>query len=277
MDQQPTHQLSLNKSIMVYLLLLSSLLSMFTSSAQAEKSPEKSGIYLNKASKQTAFILPPNHKSLYSMEKYGSHVGEMKNELRYKDGTINYSSIAKAKGLASFFIKAEPKESSALNWPEQDHSSLPRQQSFSYFQGEKHKKNQQIMFEYIETGETHIKGSYKFKPYSLQTSQTVWARQLLPLLMSSDLQLNPHIISNSFYITDKGHVQKYTYTLVASENIEFKSKTQHALKFKLNKEGSRRLSYVWLSRDHYYLPLKIEQYKDGDLNVRMLMTDLKLD
>ena len=277
MDQQPTHQLSLDKYTIFYLLLLSSLLPMLAPSALAEKLPEQSDIYSNETLKEASFILPPNHQSLYSIEKFGSNAGEMKNVLRYKDGAISYSSKAQAKGLASFFIKSEPKESSILNWPEKKHSSLPQQQSYSYIQGKKHKKNQQIMFEHMETGETHIKGSYKFKPYSLQTSQTVWARQFLPLLISSDLQLNPHITRNSFYITDRGHVQKYTYTLVISENIEFKNKIQPVLKFKLNKEGSRRLSYVWLSKDHYYLPLKIEQYKDGDLNVRMLLTDLTLD
>ncbi|RDH81301.1 MAG: hypothetical protein DIZ80_14460 [endosymbiont of Galathealinum brachiosum] len=277
MDKQPTHQLNLDKSAIVYLLLLSALLSLFTSKAIAENSPVKSDTYLTETLEETSFILPPNHQSLYSMEKYGSHVGEMKNKLHYKDGTINYTSSAEAKGLASLFIKAEPKETSILNWPENKQSSLPQQLSFSYIQGKKHKKNQQIMFEHVETGETQITGSYKFKPYSLQSTQTVWGRQLLPLLMSSDLQLDPHTTSNSFYITDKGHLQKYTYTLVTSEDIKFKNKIQPVLKFKLSREGSRRMSYVWLSRDHYYLPLKIEQYKDGDLNVRMLMTHLNLD
>ena len=36
------------------------------------------------------------------------------------------------------------------------------------------------------------------------------------------------------------------------------------------------MSYTWISKAHYYLPLKIEQYKDNELNVSMLMTEFRL-
>ncbi len=273
MDKQSAHQLNVQKSVMNYLFLLFALLPLSTPGALAEGLLENQ----NNASKERAFLLPPDHQSQYSIEKYGSRVGMMKNELLYKEGVIHYSSIAKAKGLAALFIKDDPKETSLLNWPDDKSLSVPEQQSFSYIQGKKHKKNQQALFIHTDTDKTRIEGSYKFKPYTLQTDKIVWGRQLLPLLMSSDLQLNPEITSNSFYITDKGHLQKYTYTLEANESIEFKNKKQPVLKFKLNKENSRRMSYVWLSPAHFYLPLKIEQYKNDKLNVRMLMTHLKLN
>ena len=267
MDQQPARQLIIS-AIVGSLLLLTTM-----SSALAGSLPSASQDKLT----TPHFFIPPNHKSQYYIEKLGTHVGDMHNELQFKDGVIHYSSLATAKGFASFFIRSTPKEISVLNWSDNTHSTMPLQQSYEYFQSKEHKKNQKILFNHSNTGEIQINGSYKHKSYKLKTDKVVWARQLLSLLMSSDLQLHSETTSNNFYITDKGRIEKYTYNLVATEDFEFKDKSLPVLKFKITKDNSRRMSYVWLSKNHYYLPLKIEQYKDGDLNIRMLMTHLNLD
>ena len=267
MDQQPARQLI--TSVIIGSLLLLTIMS----AALAGTIP---GTPQGKLTTRHFFI-PPNHKTQYHIEKFGTYMGDMKNELQYKDGIIHYSSLATAKGFASLFVRSTPKEMSILHWPENAHSTIPQQQSFDYFQGENHKRNQQISFNHSTEGEIQINGSYKHKSYKLKTDKVVWARQLLSLLMSRDLQLHPDTTTNSFYITDKGRIEKYTYTLVATEDFKFKGETLPVLKFKITKNDSRRMSYAWLSKGHYYLPLKIEQYKDGDLNVRMLMTHLNLD
>lgn len=228
-------------------------------------------------SAEPVFRLPPNHQSQYRIEKFATHVGDINYQLNYQNNVIRYSSVATAKGLAAFFISSKPEESSILNWPENAPQSLPRQQSFDYIQEKQHKKNQHITFNYTQANEVQIDGSYKNRQYNLQSAQPVWSRQLIPLLMSSDLLLRPETTHNSFYITDKGKIQKYTYTLQTTENIKFENKPHSTLKFKITKEGSQRISYAWLSADYFYLPLKIEQYKGADLTVRMYLTYLKLD
>jgi len=272
MDQQQTRQLITLPAISSLLLLLTIMLSAFANALTSELPAPSQDEFAT-----PQFLLPPNHKSRYKIQKYGSHVGDMEIKLNYNKGIINYSSIATAKGLASFLIKTKPKESSILNWPEDAHLRFPQQQSYHYFQDKKHKKNQQILFSHTQTNETLIEGSYKFKPYTLQTDKTVWARQLIPILMSSDLQLNPDITSNSFYITNKGQIQKYTYTRLSTEYIKFENKVLPVLKFKINREGNGRMSYAWLSSAHFYLPLKIEQYKNDELYLRMRMTHFKLN
>jgi len=223
------------------------------------------------------FILPPNHQSFYEVEKYGTHVGNMQNTLTYQNGVINYSSIAQAQGLAKLFVDDEPTELSILDWPESSALTLPQQHSFNFTQAEGHKKNQQIEFKYPQSGETLIKGRYKNKAYTLTTDKKVWSRQLLLLLISSNFRLNPNTTSNRFFIADKGHVYKFTYTVLAAENIESHGKSLPVVKIKIIKEGSKRMSYVWLSKTQYYLPLKIEHYKGEDLNLRMRLTQLKIN
>jgi len=224
-----------------------------------------------------AFTLPPNHQSFYQIEKYGTHVGDMQNTLTYQHGVINYSSIAQAQGLATFFVNEEPTELSILDWPENAALTLPQQHSFNFTREEGHKKNQNIAFKYPQTGGTLINGSYKHKDYALTTDKKVWSRQLLLLLVSNDFRLNPDITSNHFFIVDKGHIYKFTYTVLATENIDFNGKPLPSVKIKITKEGSKRMSYVWLSKTQYYLPIKIEHYKGEDLNVRMRLNQLKIN
>ncbi len=265
MDQQPARQLNrliLFSRLFSRILLLS--LAVYSVNLHADTPPA------------TQFKLPPNHQSTYLIEKFDTVVGEMHNELHYENNLINYTSTATAKGIAALFISVDPKETSVLHWSNDTPEIFPRQQSYNYFQEKAHKKNQQMTFSYNAPNNIQIKGSYKNKPYAIEFEQPVWARQFLPFLMSSDLLQNPDITQHSFFITNKGRIQKYTYTLVANETLEFQSKTLAVKKFKISKKGSRRMSYAWVSAAYYYLPLKIEQYKDGDLNGRLLLTNLKL-
>lgn len=265
MDQQPAHQITIQRTKAGFLQLLA--LTLYVLPA----------LFLNvQAAAYSEFKLPANHQSIYRIEKYGSHVADMKNELLYKNDIINYTSVAKAKGFAALFLSANPTETSIINWPEKPALAEPKQKNYHYSQEKKHKKNQQILFNHSPSNKTLLNGTYKFKPYSLETEHSVWSRQVIPLLMSNDLQNDPAITSNSYYIADKGNIRKYTYTLETTENIKFENKQLSVLKFKITKQGSRRMSYVWLSKKHFYLPLKIEQYKDNDLNVRMLITHFNL-
>ena len=222
----------------------------------------------------SSFILPPNHQSTYDIEKYGTHVGEMNNQLKNHNGKITYTSTARASGFASLFVKENPVETSILNWSESP-SKPPLQQSYQLHNGKKHKKNQNITFKQTSNGDIKIQGSYKKKPYEIISTNTVWSRQLLPLLMSNDLQLDSKNTGNSYQITDRGSLQKYTYTLEKTENIQINGKSYPSLKFKISRQDSKRMSYAWLSSAHYYLPVQIEQYKDGKLHVSMRMKQFK--
>lgn len=228
------------------------------------------------------FMLPPAHQSSYSVEKFHTHMGDMYNTLRFQDDIVKYASIAKATGVAAMFVKEDLKETSILSWPKDQGQAFPQQQSFSYIQSKGNKKNQHISFSWPPNWDTHknqsitIDGIYKHRAYRQNSRQVVWSRQMLPLLMSSDLQLNPDIKSNSIHIIDKGHIEKFTYTLEAKENMLFEGKNIAVVKYKIIKDGSSRSSYAWLSKNHYYLPLKLEQYKGDTLNMRMLMTQFKL-
>ena len=261
MDRQPvsvitSYQFNISFYVQYSLLLVISAFFLITGQVKAS----------------TEFKLPPGHKSSYSIEKYGTDVGNMYNELNLQNNQVQYISHTKATGFASLFVKNDLVETSVLNWFHKGATKTLQQQSYQLFRGEKHRKNQSISFDWSDAAAIKITGSYKNNTYTISSQQAVWGRHLLPLIMSNELQTDNKTTTNTFYITDKGGRQLYTYTLEKSETLAFSDKDYPVLKFSINREGSNRMSYIWLSREHYYLPLKIEQYKDGKLNVSMLIT-----
>jgi len=258
MDQQSTYNLTRHfKDILL-------IIAHFTFVA--------SHAFISSSFASTDFNFLPAHQSTYSIEKFGTYIGNMHNELTHQGEQLSYISTTKAVGFAALFVKNDFIETSILNWPGNDSKKTPQQQSYHLFRGEKHKKNQNISFDWRDNKTLKLSGSYKNRKYNLSSTQPVWGRQLLPLLMSHKLLSENPNSTHTFYITDKGNLQKYTYTQEGTENIYLSGKMYPTLKFKIKKEASESWSYTWLSSKHYYLPLKIEQYKDGELNVNMQMT-----
>lgn len=217
--------------------------------------------------------LPADHTARYEIEKYGSHIGNMETHLKKQKNQVHYSSTTSAVGFAALFAGDDLKESSILSWYKSGNSSELRQQSFNARKGSSDKLNQDIYFHWEGSNQAEINGDYKSSPYQLSTSQLVWGKHMLPLLMSSDLKKSPERKRNKFVILDKGNLQKYIYTLMTIEPLELNGQAYDTRKFKLWRKGSSRVTYVWLSKEHDYLPLKVEQHKEGKLNLKMVLRD----
>lgn len=260
MDQQPAYKINSTVRFKFSILLAFAALTFTSNSAFAS----------------VDFNFPPSHQSTYSIEKYGTHVGDMHNELTQHNNQVSYASKTGASGFAALFVKKKVRETSILNWYKGEAGITLRQQSYHLLRDKKHKKNQSISFDWTDKNTVMLNGSYKKRAYQLISDEHVWGRHMLPLLLSGELLSNNNASGNAFHITDKGGLQKYIYTLEKTDNMVFSGKNYPVLKFKIKREGSNRMSYTWLSSAHYYLPLKIEQYKDDELSASMLMTEFKL-
>lgn len=252
MDSQPA------KRINIILGIISSLILMPLSPVLAE----------------STLTLPSRHVTSYDVFKYDSKVGEMVSRLSQENGKARYESSTHATGLASMFVHDDLKELSTL---EKDAEGTWHQALFNASRGKKHKDNQSFAFSSPAADQVIIKGSDRKGEYTLKLEPPVWGRHTLPLLMSSDLLQDSETREGHFQITDRGRLHEYVYTLNKNETIDIADKKLPVLKFKLIRKGSSRVSYVWLSKQHQYLPVKIEQYKDGDLNVSMLLTHYKTE
>ncbi len=251
MDQQPASQ------IKRLLGIISTMLLMYAAPAlYAEES----------------LRLPPLHQASYSIEKYATQIGEMHTRLTSSDNGFIYQSTTSATGFVALFSSDDLVETSVLVQPAGDQQHLIQQREFTSSQGRKHRKNQKITFSPTDAQHVSISGVYKKRSYQLDTVAPVWGRHMLPLLMSSNLQQSPSSQQAGFTITDRGRLYQYNYTFLKKEKLRLSDKQIPVIKFKISRKGSDRFSYVWLSENHNYLPVKIDQHKDGELHISMLLT-----
>jgi len=221
------------------------------------------------------FPLPENHQTIYDVTKYGTVVGEITNNFQYHGQQINFTSEAIATGFAALFYKETITETSQLYWPGDDTIKSPQQTSYTLQHTKKTKKDQKISFNWPTMNHVDISSSYKNKSVTLTAEKNVWSRQLLPILMSSYLLKNDKTTGDSFLTIDKNELENYAFTFVSHDSIDFDGKKQPCLKFKITSQGSSRFTYVWLAKSFDYLPLRIEQYKDDELNVSMTLKQYK--
>ncbi len=216
--------------------------------------------------------LPPPHQAIYSIEKYGTQIGEMKTRLDNSDGQYIYQSTTSASGFAALFAHDDLVETSTLSRPVNGSDQPINQLSFHSTQGKKNRKNQKITFRQDDPQHVSINGVYKKRTYSIDTTTPVWSRHMLPLLMSSSLQQTPASQQADYSITDRGRLYQYSYTFLKQENLQLPGGLLPVVKFRISRQGSDRFSDVWLSEKHHYLPVKIEQYKDDKLHINLLLT-----
>jgi len=222
------------------------------------------------------FPLPTNHHSIYSVTKYGAEVGQIDNHFTYQGQQINYTSKAKTTGMAAFFLKELVTETSQLYWPGDNTLETPQQTSYTLRHKKKKKKDQEISFSWSTAKLVDITSSYKNKTATLTSDKNTWSTQLLPIVMSSYLLRNNKITGDTIQVADKNRLINYDFTLEGNESIKFNGDMYECLKFKISKRNSRRFTYAWLSTDHYYLPLIMDQYKDDELSASMMLKEFKL-
>jgi Protein of unknown function (DUF3108) len=222
------------------------------------------------------FPLPENHQSTYSVTKYGAEVGQIKNHFLYQDQQITYTSKAKTTGMAAFFLKEVITETSQLYWPGDNALEAPQQTSYAIRHKKKKKKDQDIAFTWSDANHVEITSSYKNKSAALTSDKGVWSTQLLPILMSSYLLQNDKTTGDTILVADKNRLENYDFTLEGNKPIKLNGSMHSCLKFKIFKQNSSRFTYAWLSKDHYYLPLRMEQYKDNELSASMRLEEFKL-
>jgi hypothetical protein len=106
-------------------------------------------------------------------------------------------------------------------------------------------------------------GIYEGHEVDLDISQPVWDPLSIqvPLMIDADKNMPPH--EHGMFL--KGEFKFYLFENLGKEDVIFNEKEYTAIKI-VGKETKRdRAMYAWLVPDLHYLPVKIEQWKNGEL------------
>ena len=217
-----------------------------------------------------ALQLPGDFDAVYSMEKYDTKIAEIKLMLRHKDNNITYESHSKAKGILALLNDDRVDEISQLQWNEKlNHVRL---QNYQLIRKNKNNKNQQFSLIWDDQNNITANGRYAGKTFKLSTSNLIWDRLSVQLALSADLKSSSEIQNKySYNIIDKGKLIQYQFEYLQNEIIRVGDKQYNAVKIKRPHASGKRTTLLWLARDLDFLPVKIEQYRKGELHLSMLL------
>ena len=215
-----------------------------------------------------AVKLPGDFDAVYYIEKYGSTIAEMKLTLRSKDNNITYESHSRAKGMLALFSDDRVDEVSQLEWnKELEHACL---QSYQFIRKNKSRKNQQFSLSWDEQNNITAKGTYAGKAFNLNESNLIWDRLSVQLALAADLKSANETQNKYLYnIIDKGRVTQYEFEYIKDEVMRISDKQYSVVKVKRAHASGKRTTYLWLARELDFLPVKIDQYRKGELHMSM--------
>jgi len=220
-----------------------------------------------------AISLPNDFEARYEVEKYGTVIAAMQLSLQHQKQLITYHSNTRARGLLALISNDKIDENSHL----QQINNITTLINYDYTRKKKPHDNQHYRLKINSDGHTLINGEYDKKAIQLNSPLPVWDKQSVQLALMSDISRNtPFNTTYTYNIVDDGKFKQYQFEYLSNETVRIGKKRYKTLKVKRQHDKqNKRVSYFWLAPELNNLPVKIEQYKKGKLNLNMQLKDFK--
>lgn len=215
--------------------------------------------------------LPADFSAVYSLQKYGTLVAEMHLSLHRNDNQIIYKSHSKARGMLALFSDDSVDEISQLRW--NDQLKQTQLQNYQFIRKNKSRKNQQFSIIRDDQNQTMANGTYSGNTFEFNTPDIIWDRLSVQLALAADLGASNKIKKKfSYTIVDKGLVNHYHFEYVNNQIVHVNDEQYDAIKIKRTHKSGNRITYLWLAKTLDFLPVKIDQYRKGELHMSMTLS-----
>ncbi len=209
----------------------------------------------------------PNFTAIYDVTKSGVALGEMKSTLiTNQDKGYTYSSITEPTGIASWFSSEKITESS--KGVTKNNQFIPSTYIFTRSGGKK-EVNTEITFDYKKNTAIDKTNDNTIK---IDIDNSITDRQIVQVLLMNDMIAGKTKLE--YKVINKQEVKPYVFTIVGDEKIDTEIGIFKTTAVSRKREGSSRVTTLWLAHDLYYLPVKIKQTKDGSTKFEMDITKL---
>jgi hypothetical protein len=220
-----------------------------------------------------AFQLPADFESTYLITKYGQTIAKTTFNLKQTDKEITYSSHSVTQGVAAFLSSEKISESSHLLWRQK--ASQPHLHQYKYKRKKKKHKNQTFTLDWSDNNTATVNGNYGKTTFKIDLKNPVWDRLFVQLALASELQSTGIVKKEYTYsLIDKARLSQYHFEYIADENITIDNSNYDTIKFKRAHASGKRVTYFWLSKKLHYLPVKVEQYRKGKLDLSMALNKI---
>jgi hypothetical protein len=118
-------------------------------------------------------------------------------------------------------------------------------------------------------------GIYEGQKVDIDLDKPVWDPLSIqvPIMIDTDKQLPPH--EHGLFM--KGEFKHYLFENFGSEKVEYNGEPFNAIKIVGRETKRDRAMYVWLVPELHDLPIKIEQWKEGELKSTVLLESVTFE
>jgi hypothetical protein len=200
---------------------------------------------------------------------YAVFTGDVKIDLRQEDtpGSYSYKITTKARGLAKAIMHNKAVEKSQFTIDGNNIKPL----SYHLDDGFSGKENKtDIKFDW-DTGIAHSR--YEGADLSKRLKTGTLDRLSADIIVI--MALRAGIEPGGYPIFDGEDVDVYEFTKLGTERIKVQAGKFDTVKYRRQRAGSSRSTLIWYAPAQDYLPVRIDQQKDGKTSVTMTATQLR--
>ena len=214
---------------------------------------------------ETEIRIPLAFTAHFELYKNGLHVADTKYQLSKKDNNFLFRSVTKLTGLLSLFSDDKITEESTFEVSD--------------------KKFNLIKYQFIQSGGTQltINSTVDVKKKNISTvinndnphiskfTQQPWDKLSVLLALMTSVKDQKETIS--FKVLDKSEIKNYDFTYAGTKEIELEE-DEWKQTVLWARQGDTKKTIFFLDPNAYYIPIKIEQFKNNKLTATLLLSEL---
>ncbi len=208
------------------------------------------------------------YKASYELQRGGKKAGQAHRELQPIEKDIWQLTMKAKASLMMLKFKYSQKTQFTLL------GEKPRPDSYQQIDSATLKSDKKLNQEFdwkqmIENGRYNEKEWQLSLPENVQNRLTSLVNLRLDLLNKdkNSYQQNSFVYPVSY----KGKIRDDAYTILTKENITTPAGNFETLKVEKNHQNKSRSTYFWLAKKLDYIPVRIQQFKDGKEQADMLL------
>lgn len=217
-----------------------------------------------------SLALPLEYTATYDIEKYGIVVAQSDYSLTHENNGIRITQHSEPVGFAALLRNDVLDENSFIS--NQDDQLLLTEFSYKQISPDKKNRSIQLKIDWVQSDDKlqgKVSGSAHGKKLELKVNKPVWdtSSYQIPLMSHTKEGARPHKIT----MMVKGRFNEYNFITHNLEEIDVNGNTIKAIKTERDGGKSKSPIYMWLAPSLNNLPVKIEKWKNGKLELTMLL------
>lgn len=212
--------------------------------------------------------LPPEFEATYEIHKGSMRVGKMNVSFKKVDDELIYESVTKPVGMAALFLGDQVvTDRAVLKWINNQYRSI----EFAHKMKNSDKnRNEHYVFDWNDK-KANIQ--YKDRSSVLDIPENTFDNYSAQLLL---MRKPVEAAINTYSVISKGRLKEYKYELESTEVVDSKIGKLSANKYVRKKDNDKKTTYLgWYAEDVHYIPIKLDKFENGKLDVSIQITDVK--